>query len=33
MIGCLVNYNNSKAIVKAYKQNDFPYNRIKKKIL
>ena len=30
MIGCLVNYNNSKAIVKAYNQNDFPYNRIKK---
>lgn len=30
MIGCLVNYNNTKAIVKAYNQNDFPYNRIKK---
>lgn len=30
MIGCLVNYNSSKAIVKAYNQNDFPYNRIKK---
>lgn len=30
MIGCLVNYNSSKAIVKAYNQNDFPYYRIKK---
>ena len=30
MIGCLVNYNNSKAIVKAYNQEDFPYYRIKK---
>lgn len=30
MIGCLVNYNSSKAIVKAYNQEDFPYNRIKK---
>lgn len=30
MIGCLVNYNNTKAIVKAYNQEDFPYYRIKK---
>lgn len=30
MLGCLVNYNNTKAIVKAYNQDDFPYNRIKK---
>lgn len=30
MIGCLVNYNSSKAIVKAYNQEDFPYSRIKK---
>ena len=30
MIGCLVNYNNTKAIVKAYNQDDFPYFRIKK---
>ena len=30
MIGCLVNYNSSKAVVKAYNQEDFPYNRIKK---
>ena len=30
MIGCLVNYNNTKAIVKAYNQEDFPYFRIKK---
>lgn len=30
MLGCLVNYNNTKAIVKAYNQEDFPYNRIKK---
>lgn len=30
MIGCLVNYNSSKAIVKAYNQEDFPYDRIKK---
>lgn len=30
MIGCLVNYNNTKAIVKAYNQEDFPYTRIKK---
>lgn len=30
MIGCLVNYNKSKAIVKAYNQEDFPYYRIKK---
>ena len=30
MIGCLVNFNNTKAIVKAYNQDDFPYNRIKK---
>lgn len=30
MIGCLVNYNNTKAIVKAYNINDFPYERIKK---
>ena len=30
MIGCLVNYNSSKAIVKAYNQEDFPYYRIKK---
>lgn len=30
MIGCLVNYNNTKAIVKAYIQDDFPYYRIKK---
>lgn len=30
MIGCLVNYNNTKAIVKAYNQDDFPYYRIKK---
>lgn len=30
MIGCLVNFNSTKAIVKAYNQNDFPYTRIKK---
>ena len=30
MLGCLVNFNNTKAIVKAYNQQDFPYNRIKK---
>lgn len=30
MIGCLVNYNRTKAIVKAYNQEDFPYYRIKK---
>lgn len=30
MLGCLVNYNNTKAIVKAYNQEDFPYDRIKK---
>lgn len=30
MQGCLVNFNNSKAIVKAYNQEDFPYYRIKK---
>ena len=30
MIGCLVNFNTTKAIVKAYNQDDFPYNRIKK---
>lgn len=30
MLGCLVNYNNTKAIVKAYIQDDFPYYRIKK---
>ena len=30
MIGCLVNYNNTKAVVKAYNINDFPYERIKK---
>lgn len=30
MVGCLVNYNNTKAIVKAYDQEDFPYYRIKK---
>lgn len=30
MIGCLVNFNNTKAIVKAYNQEDFPYYRIKK---
>lgn len=30
MIGCLVNYNSTKAIVKAYNQEDFPYYRIKK---
>ena len=30
MIGCLVNFNNTKAIVKAYNQDDFPYTRIKK---
>lgn len=30
MLGCLVNYNNTKAIVKAYDQEDFPYYRIKK---
>lgn len=30
MQGCLVNFNNSKAIVKAYNQEDFPYFRIKK---
>lgn len=30
MIGCLVNFNNTKAIVKAYNQEDFPYTRIKK---
>ena len=29
MIGCLVNFNNTKAIVKAYNQEDFPYHRIK----
>lgn len=30
MVGCLVNFNNTKAIVKAYTQEDFPYYRIKK---
>lgn len=30
MQGCLVNFNNSKAVVKAYNQEDFPYFRIKK---
>lgn len=30
MVGCLVNFNNTKAIVKAYNQEDFPYYRIKK---
>lgn len=30
MLGCLVNLNNTKAIVKAYNQEDFPYYRIKK---
>lgn len=30
MLGCLVNYNNTKSIVKAYDQEDFPYYRIKK---
>lgn len=30
MIGCLVNFNSTKAIVKAYDQEDFPYYRIKK---
>lgn len=30
MLGCLVNFNNTKAIVKAYNQEDFPYYRIKK---
>lgn len=30
MQGCLINFNNSKAIVKAYNQEDFPYYRIKK---
>lgn len=30
MIGCLVNFNSTKAIVKAYTQEDFPYIRIKK---
>ena len=30
MLGCLVNYNSTKAIVKAYNQEDFPYYRIKK---
>lgn len=30
MIGCLVNFNNTKAIVKAYNQDDFPYTSIKK---
>lgn len=30
MHGCLVNFNNSKAVVKAYNQEDFPYFRIKK---
>ena len=30
MFGCLVNYNSTKAIVKAYDQEDFPYYRIKK---
>lgn len=30
MIGCLVNFNNTKAIVKTYNQEDFPYTRIKK---
>lgn len=30
MQGCLVNFNNSKAVVKAYNQEDFPYYRIKK---
>ena len=30
MKGCLVNFNNSKAVVKAYNQEDFPYFRIKK---
>lgn len=30
MQGCLINFNNSKAIVKAYNKEDFPYYRIKK---
>ena len=30
MKGCLVNFNNTKAVVKAYNQEDFPYFRIKK---
>lgn len=30
MLGCLVNFNNTKAILKAYNQEDFPYYRIKK---
>lgn len=30
MQGCLVNFNNTKAIVKAYNNEDFPYERIKK---
>lgn len=30
MQGCLVNFNNTKAVVKAYNQEDFPYFRIKK---
>ena len=30
MQGCLVNYNSTKAIVKAYNHNDFPYKRLEK---
>lgn len=30
MQGCLINFNKTKAIVKAFNYNDFPYNRIKK---
>lgn len=30
MVGCLINFNSTKAIVKAYTQEDFPYIRIKK---
>ena len=30
MQGCLVNFNNTKAVVKAYNHKDFPYDRIKK---
>lgn len=30
MLGCLVNYNSTQAIVKAYNQEDFPYYRLKK---
>lgn len=31
MIGCLVNYNNTKAVVKAYDIHDFPYKFLKRK--